>query len=50
MCTHTHIYILLVCCLCFVFLLFRDISPSTYVIEAVGLSDISMTLVNLWKN
>ena len=40
---------LLVCCLCFVFLFFQDISPSIYMLRAVGFSDISMILVNLWK-
>ena len=37
---------LLVCCLCFVFF-FGDVSLNTYVIEAVGFSDLSMILVNL---
>ena len=35
---------------CFVLFYFlRDISPNTYVTEAVGFSDLSMILVNLWK-
>ena len=40
---------LLVCCLCFVFLFWGDISLSTYVIEAVEFSDLSRILLNLWK-
>ena len=41
--------LLLLFVFCFVlFYFFRDISPNTYVIEAVGFSDLSMILVNLW--
>ena len=40
-------------CYCYfsfvLFYFFRDISPNTYVIEAVGFSDLSMILVNLRK-
>ena len=37
------------CFFSFSFSFFSDISPNIYVIEAVGFSDLSMILVNLWK-
>ena len=43
------LFLCVFCCYLSFVLFFQDISLNTYVIEAVGFSDLSMILVNLWK-
>ena len=47
-CLFVYLFVFLVV-ICLLFCFFHDISLNTYVIEAVGFSDLSMILVNLWK-
>ena len=43
------LFVCVYCCYLSFVLFFRGISLNIYVIEAVGFSDLSTILVNLWK-
>ena len=48
-CLFVYLFVFLVVARLLFLCFFRDISLNTYVIEAVGFSDLSIILVNLWK-